>query len=417
MQKKKIVMISDHPLSVSGVGCQSRYLINGLLKTGRYSFRCLGAAKKHSDYNVIKVNEDFIIRPIDGFGSQELIRHVMVTERPDALFIFTDPRFFMYLFEMEDEVHQQCPIAWWHVWDNLPWPEYNRPIYESVDLVNCHSQLTADMCAEHFPEKTNWIPHALPQDVFYPIPRETAMDAKAQLIGEERKDWFTGLWINRNAKRKRPNDVLVSWKMFLDQLEAKHGHRNAMLIMHTQPLDQEGPNLFETVTMLGINQNVCFSTQHIDFDKMNVLHNLADFYINISFNEGFGLGTLEAMQTGTPIIAQMTGGMTRQVQNPRDGSFNGIGLETEVRSLVGSQMVPYIYEDYVSNETQAKAIMDMYEFGPEKREELGKKAREYALSDFNYNNVVDQWDKTLWELMKKWNRDKASKQRWTMRTL
>lgn len=417
MEKKKIVMISDHPLSLSGVGCQSRYLINGLVATGKYTFRCLGAAKKHQNYDVAKVNDDFIIRPIDGFGNRDLLRHIMVTERPDALLIFTDPRFFSYLFEMEDEIHQQCPIAWWHVWDNMPWPEYNRPIYDSVDLINCHSHLTAEMCKEHYPEKTNWIPHTLPPELFFPIPEEGKAQAKAQLIGSDKSDWFTGLWINRNAKRKRPNDLLMSWKIFLDQLEAKHGHRKAMLIMHTNPLDPEGPNLFETVNMLGINNNVSFSTQHIDFEKMNILHNIADFYINISFNEGFGLGTLEAMQTATPIIAQMTGGMTRQVLNPHDGTFNGIGLEPEVRSLVGSQMVPYIYEDYVSNETQANAIMDMFEFGPEKRKKIGDKAREYVFQDFGYKNVVEDWDKTLTELIKTWHKNKVSDKRWTLQTL
>ena len=36
---------------------------------------------------------------------------------------------------------------------------------------------------------------------------------------------------------------------------------------------------------------------------MNILHNIVDCYINISYAEGFGLGTLEAMQCGKPIIA------------------------------------------------------------------------------------------------------------------
>ena len=49
-EKKKILMLCDHPLVPSGVGTQARYLIEGLLKTGpqigmasRYNSWCLDA--------------------------------------------------------------------------------------------------------------------------------------------------------------------------------------------------------------------------------------------------------------------------------------------------------------------------------------------------------------------------------------
>ena len=63
--KYKILMLSDHALSTSGVGTQSRHLINGLLKKGSWTVRQFGAAVKHDNYDVIKVNDDFIIKPIE----------------------------------------------------------------------------------------------------------------------------------------------------------------------------------------------------------------------------------------------------------------------------------------------------------------------------------------------------------------
>ena len=39
MQKKKILVLSDHALSTSGVGTQTRHLINGLIKKGIWTFR------------------------------------------------------------------------------------------------------------------------------------------------------------------------------------------------------------------------------------------------------------------------------------------------------------------------------------------------------------------------------------------
>jgi glycosyltransferase involved in cell wall biosynthesis len=170
--------------------------------------------------------------------------------------------------------------------------------------------------------------------------------------------------------------------------------------MHTDPHDQEGPNLFGMLETLGIQESVIFSTDRLEFEKINVLYNISDFCINVSLAEGFGLGTLEAMMTGTPIIASKTGGMTRQVVDYRDGSENGIALPIELQSLVGSQGVPYIYEDYVSSDTIGDAIFDFYKMGPEKRQALGQKAKDYAYHAFDLQNTIDAWDSTMKNCLK-----------------
>ena len=361
MQKKlKVLVLSDHALSTSGVGTQTRHLLTGLIEKGCWTFRQFGAALKHTDYRTVVVNDDLIIKPIDGFGNPEMLRVALATEKPDLLFIFTDPRFFVWLFEMEDEIHQICPIVWWHVWDNYPYPDFNDPFYEATDLLNCHSHMTYNMIKNKYPEKTNWIPHSLPDNIFFPLEDTEKKNYKKQLLGANREDHFVGIWVNRNAKRKRSNDILQSWSIFLKDLNRKKGHKKATLIMHTEPSDQEGPNLYKTAEMLGIQENVFFSKDRLEFEKMNVLYNISDFCINISYAEGFGLSTLESMMTGTPIIAAKTGGLTKQVCNSQTGGENGVALDIDFKTLVGSQTVPYIYEDYVSNDNVAKGIMRLY---------------------------------------------------------
>jgi len=242
-QKKTILFLSDHPLSTSGVGTQARWLISGLINTGKYSFKCFGGAIKHDNYDVITVNPDFVIKPTNGFGDKGLLRKTLAQLRPDALFLFTDPRFFIWAWEMEDEIHQICPIVYWHLWDNPPWPEFNRPLYESNDLINCINYPTYQMVKERFPEKTNYIPHAVPEDLYKPLPKEDVLKFKRSLLGSQRSDHFTCLYVSRNARRKMPSDILTSWKMFLDELQKSHGHKKATLVMHTDPMDQEGTNL------------------------------------------------------------------------------------------------------------------------------------------------------------------------------
>ena len=135
---------------------------------------------------------------------------------------------------------------------------------------------------------------------------------------------------------------------------------------------------------------------------------MSDVCFTLSYAEGFGLSTLESMMTGTPIVSVTTGGLTRQVVDHRDGTENGFALTPDVKSLVGSQMVPYIYEDYVANEKVSEAIYQMYKMGPEKRKELGEKARNYTLSEFNIDDTIDKWHETLWDLTEKWENDRSS---------
>lgn len=403
MKKKKILMLSDHALSTSGVGCQSRFLIEGLLQKypGEWTFRQFGAAIKHQNYDVVQVNPDFIIKPVDGFGNAEMIRQTLAVEKPDLVLIFTDPRFFEWLFAIEEEIHQVCPVAWWHVWDNYPYPKFNEDFYKATDLINCHSYLTYELLKDKFPEKTNFVPHSLPESLYFPISDNEIRNAKAQMLGPGSEDDFVLFWINRNARRKRPNDVILAWKKFIDKISEEERSK-VKLVMHTDPQDAEGPNLFASAEQLGLEQNIVFSTDRIDFAKINLLHNISDACINIAYAEGFGLATLEAMQTGTPIIACKTGGLTRQVVDHRDGSENGVALDVSVKSLVGSQMVPYIYEDYCTVEDAADAIHKLYSMDKSERKNLGKKARDYVLSEFSYGKTIDLWHETLSETIENW---------------
>jgi glycosyltransferase involved in cell wall biosynthesis len=408
--KKKILMLSDHPLSTSGVGTQARWLIQGLLETGKYSFRCFGGAVKHENYDVVTVTPDFIIKPTDGFGDKNMIRKVIAQERPDALLLFTDPRFFMFVFEMAEEIHSICPITYNHLWDNVPVPEFNKVIYEECDLVNCINYPTYEFVSNWFPNKTNYIPHAVPKELFKPLPVSETQKFKTQILGPNRDDHFIVTFVSRNAKRKMPSDVIYSFKMFLEELQQKFGHKKATLVMHTDPLDPEGPNLHYVNDCLGTKDNVVFSKERINFNEMNILYNISDTIVNISSAEGFGLGILEAKMAGVPVIAIKTGGLTRQVQDWQTQEHFGVALDVECRSLIGTQGVPYIWEDFVTHKSVANAYMKMYEMGAEKRKELGLKAMQHAHRDYDMKNLISEWDRTLTNTIQNW---RSNHKRWS----
>jgi glycosyltransferase involved in cell wall biosynthesis len=400
--KKTVLMLCDHPLSTSGVGTQARWLISGLVETKKWSFRVFGGAVKHDDYRTVQLDPDFIIKPTDGFGNKAILRQALVSEKPDLLLLFTDPRFFTWVWEMEDEIHQICPIAYNHLWDNPPWPEYNRVLYESTDLVNCINWPTYEMVHQRFPEKTNYITHAVPSELFKKLPQEEIAQWKQRLLQPHRQDDFVVMFVSRNARRKMASDIIVSFKLFLNALEEKHGHRKATLVMHTDPLDNEGPNLIHVLDMLHLNKDVVFSKDRIDFNQMNALYNCCDVVVNRSCNEGFGLSVLEAKMAEKIGVVLKTGGLTRQVVDHETGTEFGVGMDPEVRCLVGNQGVPYIYEDFVSHETVAKALLTVYDMGPERRADLGAQARIHALKNHDMKHLITRWDETLTQLTESW---------------
>ena len=232
---------------------------------------------------------------------------------------------------------------------------------------------------------------------------------KARLEKEAQND-FVLFWMNRNARRKRPNDLLWAWKIFMDKIKLE-GKSDAKLLLHTEPKDPEGPDLVAAANHFGLSSSVIFSSDRVDFEKINVLHNISDCCINISYAEGFGLATLEAMQCKKPIIALKTGGLTRQVVDHRDGKENGVALEVDYKTLVGSQSVPYIYEDYGTAENCAEAIYKIYKMSPDERKELGQQCRDYVLSEFSYNKTIELWNDTMVETIENW---KSRYQRWTI---
>ena len=84
-KKKKVLVLSDHALSTSGVGTQTRHLITGLLEKNEWTFRQFGAAMKHADYRTVVVNDDlkrcynkimYIIKNKSKFNISFIKKHV-----------------------------------------------------------------------------------------------------------------------------------------------------------------------------------------------------------------------------------------------------------------------------------------------------------------------------------------------------
>ena len=354
---------------------------------------------------------ELMIYPTSGYGNQEMLRDLIVRHQVDALLIYTDPRFWGWLFQMEHEIRQHIPIFYYNIWDDLPYPMYNRNFYDSVDLLMNISKQTVNIVKNVRTKYEDWqvtyVPHGCNTDAFYPITslHDEWEELKSFRNGLANKNIeFIVLYNSRNIRRKMPGDVVLAFKAFCDMLPKEEADKCALL-MHTQPRDDNGTDLPELVKAVAPDANVYFSDQKLDNKHMNFLYNMADVTINIASNEGWGLSTTESILTETPIIVNVTGGMQDQCGfKKEDGSYltvddyttewgsnhNGRYKECgewakpvfpSTISLVGSIPTPYIFDDRCRWDDTADKIKEWYDVGDDERKRCGELGKEYAFSD------------------------------------
>mgnify|MGYP003152020719 FL=1 len=416
MAKKKILLLSDDLRMSSGVGTMSKEFVLGTLH--HYDWVQIGGAINHPEKGkIIDMSQgldDFGIKngylkifPVDGYGNEDILREVIEMEKPDAILHYTDPRFWIWFYNMEAEIRQTMPIFYYNIWDDLPDPQYNTNYYKSSDLLMGISKQTYGINKRLLPKYEDWqityVPHGISSRRFFKMEDDDVkifdFDAKHGMADKK----FKILYSNRNIRRKQPGDVLLAYKYFMDELTTEQ-QKECVLIFHCTPKDENGTDLPRIKKHLIPDYDICFSydadNRAFNDGEMNTLFNSADVYINLASNEGFGLGSCEAMTVGTPIIVNVTGGLQDQCGFKKNGKYltpedyvelgsNHEGVYKEHgdwafpvypsnRSLQGSIPTPYIWDDRCKPEDAAVHLRKLYDMGRSERKRLGALGTEFC---------------------------------------
>ena len=439
MGKPRILLLSDDLRMTSGISTMSREFVMGTLD--RFNWVQLGAGINHHEAGkFVDVNEDarqktgikdaeLKIIPYNSYGDIVMLRKILSEMKIDAILHFTDPHYWQWLYDSEHEIRQQVPILYYHIWDNLPDPMYNKDYYESCDWLGCISKLTygivnrvGKMEDEFRKPLQDWqisyVPHGINPDTFKPLEDKELIDVKKGLFGDKEYD-FVLFFNSRNIRRKQPSDVIESFKLFCDKLTKEQSDK-CVLVMHTTPIDNNGTDLYAVRDKICPNYDVVFSTNKIESDVLNKLYNIADCTINIANNEGFGLGTAESIMAGTPIIVSVTGGLQDQCgfnytaddyvniktlhnKQIHKDTPHGVWVKPIWPSAIninGSPLTPYIYDDRVNDEEVADAINEMYLLGKEKRKENGQVGREWAINNLSSKVMCDAMSEGIQKTIK-----------------
>ena len=442
--RKKILFLCDDIRMTSGISTMAREIVVGTAH--RFNWVNLGGAINHPDQGKkLDISEDtnkingiqdasVFIYPISGYGTQEAVRQLIEIEKPDAIFFFTDPRYWTWLFQMENEIRRKIPMIYLNIWDDLPAPLYNKSYYDSCDTLMAISKQTLNINRMVLGDKAKnkilkYVPHGINEKIFYPITefmkdQNEALETKKKEIFGDFNPEFVVFYNARNIRRKCTSDLIAAYSIFCDKI-GKDKARKCALLLHTQRQDDNGTDLVAVKDLLcdPEYQKVYFSDARINAQDINLLYNMADVTCLISSNEGWGLSLTESMMAGKMIIGNVTGGMQDQM---RFVDENGKWIDFDDKfcsnhfgkykkhgkwavpvfptnsSIVGSIPTPYILDDRCDFRDVAKAIEEVYNLPLEERQARGLAGREWVLSDESMmsaehmcDNVISTIEETL----------------------
>jgi len=417
-ERKKIMLICDDIRVHSGVATVAKEIVSHTAQ--HFNWVNLGGAINHPEQgkrldlsqatNEITGLTDSSVSmyPVSDYGNPDILRQLIQMEKPDAIMLITDPRYFIWLFAMENEIRKSIPIAYLNIWDDYPAPLYNLPYYEACDLLMGISKQTVNINKLVLGDKAKnkiirYVPHGLNTDIYKPL------DKNSSELKEFKKNLFKGkeydfalLFNSRNIRRKQIPDTILAYRYFIDTLPIEKA-KKCCLVLHTDRVFEHGTDLNAVIELIanGEQYNIIFTDSIFAPPQMNMLYNSTDAQILLTSNEGWGLSLTEAMLAGNPIIANTTGGMQDQMRFEfEDGTWvefdenfpsNHRGtikkhgewafpVYPTSRTMVGSPPTPYIWDDLCNPEDAAKQIKAIYDLTHEERKSKGLKGREWATS-------------------------------------
>jgi len=438
-ERKKIMLICDDLRVHSGVATVARELV--LNTAQHFNWVNIAGAISHpekgkrfdisadTNTNTGLTDASVFLYPVDGYGDADLIRQLIDMEKPDAIMLITDPRYFEWLFMIENEIRKTTPIIYLNIWDDYPAPLYNKSYYESCDAllaISKQTQLINELVLDEKRGKKiiEYVPHGLNHELYYPIEKENELkelaDFKSNLFGGKEKD-FVVFFNSRNIRRKQIPDTMFAFKIFLDTLPKEKAEKCALL-MHTEMVSDHGTDLDAVRKMLFTDypNAVYFSLNKLDNKQLNMMYNIADAQILLTSNEGWGLSLTEAILAGTVIIGNVTGGMqdqmgfedefgnwytpTPEIPSNHTGKYKNHGcwafpVYPTNRSIQGSPKTPFIWDDRCNAEDAAVQIGKVYDLDRTMRKELGKTGRSWAVDEVGFTgesmgaraiNAIDQ---------------------------
>lgn len=396
MVKNKIMTMTDSSLR-TGFGTVMYNIDYGLAEAGfdvsqiAWGFRHETSIPR-ANHMLLPCGND----PNQPFGS-DVLPYYLQTFKPEVLLTQADTRMVSYIPQQLKQIPNK-PLwvfyvvvdgSTWQIDGKPHWPKNWSDVIRQADKVVAMSKYGQSLL-KAMDIESEVIYHGVDTTRFLPVPDEFKKSLRKQSgLGE---DTFIFGGVFKSMQRKNPEKYLQAFKIFLESRELTQKDRDrCILLLHTAPQPSGGGeyDLIEQSIDSGlqVGKNIIFSNQALPMEQMQLIYQAVDVFIHLGTMEGFGLPIIEAMSCGLPIVGVDSCTMTEIIGD--------CGLLSEVPRYKNGHPIKYgsyngVEGDCVDPWDVAKQMLRLYK-SEALRKELGTKATEKAVKEFDWTIIRKQW--------------------------
>ena len=293
MKKQKLVWISDVPWANSGMGIQSKLIVEHLASLGYdiyYIAWYAGNPGEKTHYTLAGKEIKVYFLGQNSFGTPALIENIISLVKPDMIVSFGDMHMVNAITMIDKKWHKNW-LHWWTVDNDSP-SDFELAIAQKIPKLVALTNFGANIIKKYTNRVVPVIGHAYRSRLGIGE-RKTAKRSLG--IGE---DTVVFGCIARNFWRKNLHTFVNAFAHRLGNT------KDAVLLIHTDDPSpgKDGCNLVELVKKLKLQGRVFVTTNAVSEDDMTCIIDAMDFHVLPSFGEGFGVPVIETMARGVPNI-------------------------------------------------------------------------------------------------------------------
>ena len=400
----KILLISDSPYATTGLGRMARYFMQMLPEhewihwgVNHTDFK-MTAHGLFADYNSEDFNGNFKIVSPRIFGDDDAYQfkylpHVIQKEKPDYIITSLD---FNRIFPFKSQL-LELKMTLGFEWINY-FPVDRELIIASevktIEHIDHNIVITKHGLNKIKSIDNNinikQIYHPIDSNEFTIIGDKKKKELRNKIFGNIARDKIIIGTVNRNFARKDPVKLIQAF------VEFKKNVPNSILYFHGSSMTNEKQDLRLIAHMLGLRgEDVVFTPQGyteiagVSNSELNEIYNCIDIFVTASMGEGFGFTTVEALLTGTPIVAPSNTSFPELIND--NGYLVPIDLIDSFEFNYGLYDIPW---QRVKTTDLAKGLLEVYN-NLDLYKNKAIKGREWVIDNLNFEKIKKQWSEII----------------------
>ncbi|MHA1880417.1 MAG: glycosyltransferase family 4 protein [Candidatus Heimdallarchaeota archaeon] len=383
----KLFWVSDSPTIPTGYAQVTRNVLNTLAKikmpVAAMGFQYMGRRMTRFELDDTPTQEYSLFPNGAGANPYEAAKNMV-----DIYVNMFHPEYLCFLCDMFminwilEKNYKDTKLMMYFPFDSETVYEKSDEVLRKMDIRVAMSKFAKNLLQKETGLDSYYIPHGVDTHLFRPLPKSVRSRLREENGFEDK---FIVGSVARNQSRKVIPRLCQAFAKFAENKD------DVILLLHTDPHDHMGTNLFDMINRLKIKDKVKFTgmgsfLHGIEIQRVNAVYNMIDVHALSTTGEGFGLPIIESMAVGVPNIC--TDYTTARELIGKDGEL--VKVQTCITGQLNTARALVDIDDYVKK-------LDKLYYHPNLRKRYGKRGRERILKNYSWDVVLRKWIKLLEE--------------------